>query len=175
MLHGMEKSGTLPPLQPHRAGAARQVHHAWGMTELSPTGTVNCQRADAPALPADERAAYLAKQGREMSPPHHPSKGSSRGCLEDFFMALAPSMTPFMSRTARKRSLTRAPRARPRQVRHRTGLLRRGRKGVRARRGDPGHSQVPRKLDRVGVLWDRDARGGCGRMVRHGGSRDAHA
>jgi len=42
------------------------VHHAWGMTELSPTGVVNAERWDAEELGAEERAAYTAKQGREM-------------------------------------------------------------------------------------------------------------
>src|SRR6266446_6272108 len=37
--------------------------HAWGMTEMSPLGTVCRLKSDLEALPEDERYAYRAKQG----------------------------------------------------------------------------------------------------------------
>jgi 3-(methylthio)propionyl---CoA ligase len=40
------------------------VLHAWGMTEMSPLGTVCNLKAKQQALPNDERLAVLAKQGR---------------------------------------------------------------------------------------------------------------
>jgi acyl-CoA synthetase (AMP-forming)/AMP-acid ligase II len=39
------------------------THHAWGMTEMSPLGTLNTPRVDVDTLGADERDAILAKQG----------------------------------------------------------------------------------------------------------------
>ncbi len=41
-----------------------RVLHAWGMTELSPLGTVNRPVPALAGLPAEERAAIAAKQGR---------------------------------------------------------------------------------------------------------------
>jgi fatty-acyl-CoA synthase len=41
-----------------------RVIHAWGMTELSPLGTVCAPKPRHRALPADERLAVQAKQGR---------------------------------------------------------------------------------------------------------------
>jgi fatty-acyl-CoA synthase len=41
-----------------------RVLHAWGMTELSPVGTVPGFKAKHLTLPADERYAVMAKQGR---------------------------------------------------------------------------------------------------------------
>ena len=41
-----------------------QVLHAWGMTEMSPLGTVCTLKPQAPALGAEERMAVQAKQGR---------------------------------------------------------------------------------------------------------------
>jgi 3-(methylthio)propionyl---CoA ligase len=41
-----------------------RVMHAWGMTETSPIGTVYTQSPDAQALPAEQRDALRAKQGR---------------------------------------------------------------------------------------------------------------
>jgi len=40
------------------------VVHAWGMTEMSPVGTVGTLTAGAAALPRDEQAALQCKQGR---------------------------------------------------------------------------------------------------------------
>ncbi|HTW37516.1 MAG TPA: long-chain fatty acid--CoA ligase [Steroidobacteraceae bacterium] len=40
--------------------------HAWGMTETSPLGTVATPTADVEALPLEERAAQLGKQGRAL-------------------------------------------------------------------------------------------------------------
>jgi 3-(methylthio)propionyl---CoA ligase len=40
------------------------VLHAWGMTEMSPLGTVCNLKGKQQALPSDERLAVLAKQGR---------------------------------------------------------------------------------------------------------------
>jgi fatty-acyl-CoA synthase len=42
------------------------VHHAWGMTEMSPLGTVNHPIRGSELLSADERKARLMKQGRAM-------------------------------------------------------------------------------------------------------------
>jgi fatty-acyl-CoA synthase len=42
------------------------VLHAWGMTELSPVGTVCAFKAHHLSLPADERYAVQAKQGRSV-------------------------------------------------------------------------------------------------------------
>ncbi|MEZ5668471.1 MAG: long-chain fatty acid--CoA ligase [Alphaproteobacteria bacterium] len=42
------------------------VLHAWGMTELSPIGTVNRPTVQVLALPAGERLAIAAKQGRPL-------------------------------------------------------------------------------------------------------------
>ena len=39
------------------------THHAWGMTEMSPLGTLNAPRMDVDKLSAAERDAILAKQG----------------------------------------------------------------------------------------------------------------
>ncbi|WP_127110317.1 3-(methylthio)propionyl-CoA ligase [Pararhodobacter zhoushanensis] len=41
-----------------------QVLHAWGMTEMSPLGTVCTLKAGAETMTADERFATLSKQGR---------------------------------------------------------------------------------------------------------------
>jgi fatty-acyl-CoA synthase len=41
-----------------------QVFHAWGMTEMSPLGTVGTLKARQAALPKEERVAVQAKQGR---------------------------------------------------------------------------------------------------------------
>jgi acyl-CoA synthetase (AMP-forming)/AMP-acid ligase II len=41
-----------------------EVVHAWGMTEMSPIGTIRCQSPEAAQLPAAERDALRAKQGR---------------------------------------------------------------------------------------------------------------
>ena len=41
-----------------------QVLHAWGMTEMSPLGTVGTLKAKQAALPKEERIAVQAKQGR---------------------------------------------------------------------------------------------------------------
>lgn len=41
-----------------------EVIHAWGMTELSPLGTLGKLKAKHDALPADERRALLEKQGK---------------------------------------------------------------------------------------------------------------
>jgi acyl-CoA synthetase (AMP-forming)/AMP-acid ligase II len=41
-----------------------EVLHAWGMTELSPVGTVCCLKSHQLGLPASERHAIQAKQGR---------------------------------------------------------------------------------------------------------------
>ncbi|WP_027476615.1 3-(methylthio)propionyl-CoA ligase [Curvibacter gracilis] len=41
-----------------------QVIHAWGMTELSPIGTVGVLKAEQLAWPKEQRRAALAKQGR---------------------------------------------------------------------------------------------------------------
>jgi acyl-CoA synthetase (AMP-forming)/AMP-acid ligase II len=38
--------------------------HAWGMTEMSPIGTIRCESPEAASLPAAERNALRAKQGR---------------------------------------------------------------------------------------------------------------
>ncbi|HRE59943.1 MAG TPA: 3-(methylthio)propionyl-CoA ligase [Micropepsaceae bacterium] len=42
------------------------VSHAWGMTELSPVGTVGTLKAEQKALPFDERLRIKSKQGRPM-------------------------------------------------------------------------------------------------------------
>ncbi|MEH6551327.1 MAG: long-chain fatty acid--CoA ligase [Pseudomonadales bacterium] len=39
------------------------VHHAWGMTEMSPLGTFNTIKPELSDLPADEKMAYRLKQG----------------------------------------------------------------------------------------------------------------
>jgi fatty-acyl-CoA synthase len=41
-----------------------EVVHAWGMTEMSPIGTIRCQSPEAAQLPPVERDALRAKQGR---------------------------------------------------------------------------------------------------------------
>ena len=41
-----------------------QVLHAWGMTELSPLGTVSVAKSDPGALPGGQREALQSKQGR---------------------------------------------------------------------------------------------------------------
>ena len=43
-----------------------EVAHAWGMTEMSPIGTINCSTPDAARLPEEQRAALRAKQGRSV-------------------------------------------------------------------------------------------------------------
>jgi len=43
-----------------------EVNHSWGMTEMSPVGTIGSLTADVAALPPDEIAAYKLKQGRPM-------------------------------------------------------------------------------------------------------------
>jgi acyl-CoA synthetase (AMP-forming)/AMP-acid ligase II len=40
------------------------THHAWGMTEMSPLGTLNCTPKDAAALSEQERDALRLKQGQ---------------------------------------------------------------------------------------------------------------
>src|SRR4030095_14862175 len=45
----------------HRYGAS--MLHAWGMTEMSPLGTIARLKSYMDALPADERFAIRAKQG----------------------------------------------------------------------------------------------------------------
>ena len=42
------------------------VMHGWGMTEMSPVGTVGTHEGQARELPIDERIAVKAKQGRPM-------------------------------------------------------------------------------------------------------------
>jgi acyl-CoA synthetase (AMP-forming)/AMP-acid ligase II len=41
-----------------------EVRHAWGMTEMSPLGTIGTLKAKHQTLPADERKCLQAKQGR---------------------------------------------------------------------------------------------------------------
>ena len=41
-----------------------EVRHAWGMTEMSPLGTIGTLKAKHRTLPPDERARLQAKQGR---------------------------------------------------------------------------------------------------------------
>jgi 3-(methylthio)propionyl---CoA ligase len=41
-----------------------EVRHAWGMTEMSPLGTIGTLKAKHQALPADAQARLQAKQGR---------------------------------------------------------------------------------------------------------------
>ncbi len=43
-----------------------RVHHAWGMTEMSPVGTTAHLNARIAGLPKQERRAYQQKQGREV-------------------------------------------------------------------------------------------------------------
>ena len=43
-----------------------RVMHGWGMTEMSPVGTVNSPKAKHAALPADEAFQLLLKQGRPL-------------------------------------------------------------------------------------------------------------
>jgi fatty-acyl-CoA synthase len=43
-----------------------QVHHAWGMTEMSPLGTVNHPARGSEALSPDDRRSRRLKQGRAM-------------------------------------------------------------------------------------------------------------
>ena len=43
-----------------------RVTHGWGMTEMSPVGTVNCQKAKHAALPAAEAFQLSLKQGRPL-------------------------------------------------------------------------------------------------------------
>jgi 3-(methylthio)propionyl---CoA ligase len=43
-----------------------EVVHAWGMTEMSPIGTINCSTPEAANLPDSERACVRAKQGRSV-------------------------------------------------------------------------------------------------------------
>jgi len=42
------------------------VHHAWGMTEMSPLGTVNTLKAHMQSLPEDEQMRVRVKQGRAL-------------------------------------------------------------------------------------------------------------
>ena len=42
------------------------VHHAWGMTEMSPLGTVNTLKPGMPELPREEQYAIRVKQGRAL-------------------------------------------------------------------------------------------------------------
>jgi fatty-acyl-CoA synthase len=41
-----------------------EVRHAWGMTEMSPLGSIGTLKGKHQNLPADERARLQAKQGR---------------------------------------------------------------------------------------------------------------
>ena len=41
-----------------------EIQHAWGMTEMSPIGTIRCLSPEAAKLPPAERDALRAKQGR---------------------------------------------------------------------------------------------------------------
>jgi fatty-acyl-CoA synthase len=74
-----EKGLTLPDLDrclvagtalpPAVQKSLKDVHgvtaiHAWGMTETSPIGTLSTPTAEVQALPAEQRAAQLLKQGR---------------------------------------------------------------------------------------------------------------
>ena len=43
-----------------------EVTHGWGMTEMSPVGTLTDSRPEERTLPPLERAALTAKQGRRM-------------------------------------------------------------------------------------------------------------
>ncbi|MEO7635495.1 MAG: long-chain fatty acid--CoA ligase [Sphingomicrobium sp.] len=43
-----------------------RVNHLWGMTEMSPVGTVGAPPADWDALSEDEQLAYMARPGRSM-------------------------------------------------------------------------------------------------------------
>lgn len=59
--------GSAAPLSMIRAFDQKHgafLVHAWGMTEMSPLGTVNAATAELMALPAEERYARQAKQGR---------------------------------------------------------------------------------------------------------------
>jgi fatty-acyl-CoA synthase len=47
-----------------REGYGIDAIHAWGMTEMSPVGTVGTPTSEVNALPAAERTAVLLKQGR---------------------------------------------------------------------------------------------------------------
>jgi fatty-acyl-CoA synthase len=55
-----------PPAMLRKFGDEYNVHvlHAWGMTEMSPVGTVAAFKAEHADLPADARYAVMAKQGR---------------------------------------------------------------------------------------------------------------
>ncbi|MDE1947968.1 MAG: fatty-acid--CoA ligase [Burkholderiales bacterium] len=55
-----------PPAMLHKFGDEYDVHvlHAWGMTEMSPVGTVASFKAGQKDLPPEERYAVMAKQGR---------------------------------------------------------------------------------------------------------------
>ncbi|MDE2396655.1 MAG: fatty-acid--CoA ligase [Burkholderiales bacterium] len=55
-----------PPAMLRKFGDEYDVHvlHAWGMTEMSPVGTVASFKAGQKDLPPDERYAVMAKQGR---------------------------------------------------------------------------------------------------------------
>ncbi len=41
-----------------------ETHHGWGMTEMSPLGTVNCLKAEHADLDEEHKAAIRSKQGR---------------------------------------------------------------------------------------------------------------
>ena len=41
-----------------------EVRHGWGMTEMSPVGSINTLKPNLTGLPANERMAYQAKQGQ---------------------------------------------------------------------------------------------------------------
>lgn len=59
--------GSAAPLSMIRAFDQKHgafLVHAWGMTEMSPLGTVNAPTTELMALPAEERYARQAKQGR---------------------------------------------------------------------------------------------------------------
>jgi 3-(methylthio)propionyl---CoA ligase len=43
-----------------------RVHHGWGMTEMSPVGTIGAPKAKHMNLPPDERMALALKQGRPL-------------------------------------------------------------------------------------------------------------
>ena len=43
-----------------------EVHHAWGMTEMTPLGTRLQAEGEAHALPAEEQRAIREKQGHGM-------------------------------------------------------------------------------------------------------------
>src|SRR3954447_15113695 len=56
----------LPMIEAFERDFGIEVCHGWGMTEMSPIGTIGALPPDKEALPLDERVALKARQGRRL-------------------------------------------------------------------------------------------------------------